>query len=195
VLHTKCSHNFEHSWYNLRPKTKFEIQAQTNHKITCAPKTSFKSKRKQIIKSLRIISRFSCYNDAICFGQYVDKFYSRVEDQVLCVLHLHKRIIEKVITLLVTRSDDELTSEEKTKRVKHIVVLQSYINTIALGSVMKPGHWKCPGSRVTGSALSKINKGWATVVSQMVRPGKSNNSCLPSSPRLWCWKVPRLTIG
>jgi hypothetical protein len=63
---------------------------------------------------------------------------------VLCVLHLHKRIIEKVITLLFTRSVDELASEEKTKRVKHIVVLQSYINTIALGSVMKPGHWKCP---------------------------------------------------
>jgi hypothetical protein len=67
-----------------------------------------------------------------------------VEDQVFCVLHLHKWIIEKVITLLFTRSVDELASEEKTKRVKHIVVLQSYINTIALGSVTKPGHWKCP---------------------------------------------------
>jgi hypothetical protein len=67
-----------------------------------------------------------------------------VEDKVLCVLHLHKRIIEKVITLLFTRSVDELASEEKTKRVKHIVVLQSYINTIALRSVVNPGHWKCP---------------------------------------------------
>jgi hypothetical protein len=79
--------------------------------ITCAPKISLKSKRKQIIKSLRIISRFSRYNDTICFGQSVDKSYSRVEDQVFCVLHLHKRIIEKVITLLFTRSVDELASE------------------------------------------------------------------------------------
>jgi hypothetical protein len=112
--------------------------------ITCAPKTRLKSKRKQIIKSLRIISRFSRYNDAICFGQSVDKSYSRVEYQVLIVLHLHKWIIEKVITLLFTRSVDELASEEKTKRVKHIVVLQSYINTITLGSVINPGHWKYP---------------------------------------------------
>jgi hypothetical protein len=27
---------------------------------------------------------------------------------------------------------------------KHIERLQSYVNTIALGSVTKPGHWKCP---------------------------------------------------
>jgi hypothetical protein len=31
--------------------------------ITCARKTSFKSKRKQVLKSLRIISRYSRYND------------------------------------------------------------------------------------------------------------------------------------
>jgi hypothetical protein len=67
-----------------------------------------------------------------------------VEDQVFCVLHLHTRIIEKVKTLLFTRSVDELTSEEKRKRVKHIGVLQSYINMISLGSVTKPGHWNLP---------------------------------------------------
>jgi hypothetical protein len=63
---------------------------------------------------------------------------------LLCVLHLHKHIIEKVITLLITRLFDELACKEKKKRVKHIDVLQSYISTIALGSVTKPGHWKCP---------------------------------------------------
>jgi hypothetical protein len=59
---------------------------------------------------------------------------------VFCVL----RIIEKVIMHLFIRSVDDLASEEKTKRVKHIGVLQSYINMIALGSVKKPGHCKCP---------------------------------------------------
>jgi hypothetical protein len=60
------------------------------------------------------------------------------------MLHLHKKIIEKVITILFTRSVDELASEENKKRVKHTGVLQSYINTIALGGVTKPGRWKCP---------------------------------------------------
>jgi hypothetical protein len=67
-----------------------------------------------------------------------------VEEQVFCVLHLHNRVIEKVITILFTRSVDELASEEKKKLMKHTGVLQSYINTTALGTVTKPGHWKCP---------------------------------------------------
>jgi hypothetical protein len=156
-----------HSWYNLRPEK------------------SLKSKRKQIIKSLRIISRYSRDHGAISFGQSFDKSCSRVEDQVFCVLHLQKWIIEKVIMLLFTRSVDELASEEKTKRVKHIGLLQSYINTIALGSVTNPGHWKCP---------VKTNKRWATAILQMVRQRKLNSSCLPSSPRLWCWNTPRKTF-
>jgi hypothetical protein len=50
----------------------------------------------------------------------------------------------KVVTLLFTQSMDELTSEEKTKIVKHIATLHFSINTIALGKPEKPGHWKCP---------------------------------------------------
>jgi hypothetical protein len=42
----------------------------------------------------------------------------RVENQVPCILHLHKRLVEKVITLLFTDSLDELAREEKTKRIK-----------------------------------------------------------------------------
>jgi hypothetical protein len=38
-----------------------------------------------------------------------------------------------------------LTScEEKTKRIKHIETLQSYFNTLTLGTDRKLGHWKCP---------------------------------------------------
>jgi hypothetical protein len=60
------------------------------------------------------------------------------------VLHWHKRGIEKEITLLFTRSLDELTSEGKRKWIKHIETLQSYVNTLAVGNERKPGHWKCP---------------------------------------------------
>jgi hypothetical protein len=60
------------------------------------------------------------------------------------VLHLHKHVIEKVLTLLFTRSLDELASGGKTKQIKHIETLQSYVNILALGTEHKPGHWKCP---------------------------------------------------
>jgi hypothetical protein len=87
---------------------------------------------------------YAHYRDALTFGEPVKGSYSKVENQVPCVLHLHRRVIEKVMTLLFTRSLDELTSGDKTKRIKHIERIQSYLNTLALGSKNKPGHWKCP---------------------------------------------------
>jgi hypothetical protein len=88
--------------------------------------------------------KYAHYHDAFTFGESVKDSYSKVENQVPCVLHLHKCVIEKVLTLLFTRSLDELASGEKTKRIKHIETLQSYFNTLALGNKNKPGHWKFP---------------------------------------------------
>jgi hypothetical protein len=103
-----------------------------------------KSKTNYIIRALRIIRKYAHYHDAFTFGESVKGSYSKVENQVPCVLHLHKRVIGKVLTLLFTRSLDELAIMEKTKRITHIERLQSYVNIIALGSDTKPGHWKCP---------------------------------------------------
>jgi hypothetical protein len=63
--------------------------------------------------------------------------FSKVDNQILCVLHLHKRVIEKVITLFFLYVD-ELEKEEKKVRVKHIDYLSLCVNTLALGSELKP---------------------------------------------------------
>jgi hypothetical protein len=39
---------------------------------------------------------------------------------------------------------DELEKEEKKVRVQHIDYLSLCVDTLALGSEAKPGHWKCP---------------------------------------------------
>jgi hypothetical protein len=88
--------------------------------------------------------KYAHYHDAFTFGESVEGSYGKIENQVPCVLYLHKRVIEKVLTLLFTRSLDELASGGKTKRIKHIERLQSYVNTLALGGETKPGHCKCP---------------------------------------------------
>jgi hypothetical protein len=80
--------------------------------LVVAPKTSFKRKRNYIIRALRIMRKCAHFHDAFTFGESVRGSYSKVENQVPCVLHLHKRMIEKVLTLLFTRSLDELASEE-----------------------------------------------------------------------------------
>jgi hypothetical protein len=112
--------------------------------LVTTPKKSLKSKTNSIIRALRIMRQYEHYHDAFTFGESVKGSYSKVENQVPCVLHLHKRVIEKVLMLLFTRSLDELASGEKTKRIKCIDTLQSYVNTLALGTDNKPGHWKCP---------------------------------------------------
>jgi hypothetical protein len=57
--------------------------------------------------------KYAHYHDAFTFGESVKGSYSKVKDKVPCVIHLDKRVIEKVLTLLFTRSLDELASGEK----------------------------------------------------------------------------------
>jgi hypothetical protein len=81
--------------------------------LVIAPKTSLKSKRNSIIRALHIMRKYAHYHDAFTFGESVKGSYSKAENEVPCVLHLHKRVIENVLTLLFTRSFDELASEGK----------------------------------------------------------------------------------
>jgi hypothetical protein len=91
--------------------------------IICAINTSLTSKRKSIVSTLQIIDRYAYYNDAIAFGESVIEPSSIVDNKICCVLHLHKRVIEKLITLLFTWSVDELEKEEKKVRVQRIYYL------------------------------------------------------------------------
>jgi hypothetical protein len=144
--------------------------------LTCSTNASLLKMQKQIVHALYIICRYCCYNDALAFGESMKHSFSKADNQMLCVMHLHKRVIEKVVTLLLTRSMDELTSEEKTKGVKHIDTLQLLINTIALGKSEKPGHWKCPikdGQEVgdcsfTGVQAKKVDKELPLIIAKVL---------------------------
>jgi hypothetical protein len=76
--------------------------------LLIAPKTSLKRKRNSIIRALCIMRKYAHYHDAFTLGESVKGSYSKVKNEVPCVLHLHKRVIENVLTLLFTRSLDEL---------------------------------------------------------------------------------------
>jgi hypothetical protein len=112
--------------------------------LVAAHKTSLAPKKNSIIKAVRFMRKYAHFQDAFTFGKSVRCSYSKVENQVPCVLHLHISVIEKVLTLLFTYSLDKLASDEKIKRIKHIETPQSYVNTLDLGNTRKPGHWKCP---------------------------------------------------
>jgi hypothetical protein len=92
--------------------------------IVTALKKILKRKTNYIIRALRIMSKYENFHDAFIFGESVRCSSSKVENQVPCVLHLHKRVLEKVLAILFTRSLDKLTNEENTKPIKQI----EYIN-------------------------------------------------------------------
>jgi hypothetical protein len=76
--------------------------------LVIAQKKSLKSKTNSIIRALSIMIKYAHYYDVFTFGESVKGSYNNVENQVPCVLHLHKRVIEKVLMMLFTRSLDEL---------------------------------------------------------------------------------------
>jgi hypothetical protein len=81
--------------------------------LVIAPKKSLKSKTNTIIRAFHIMRKYAHYHDALTFEESVKGSYSKVENQVPCVLHLHKRVIETVLTLLFTRSLDELAKQSE----------------------------------------------------------------------------------
>jgi hypothetical protein len=90
-----------------------------------------------------MIVKYYYYHDVLAFKVSVKDSMISVENQICCMLRLHKRLIEKVITLPFPRSLDKLDNEEKTKRVRHIKKCRKLINMLALGTGIKPCHWKC----------------------------------------------------
>jgi hypothetical protein len=63
--------------------------------------------------------KYAHYHGAVTFGESVKGSYSKVENQVPCVLHLHNRVIEKELTLLFTHSIDQLASGKNKANKTH----------------------------------------------------------------------------
>jgi hypothetical protein len=80
--------------------------------ITTATKESLNRNTNSIIRALCIMRKYTHLHDAFIFAESVCCSFSKVESQVPWVLHLHKRVIEKVVMLLFTRSLDKITSDK-----------------------------------------------------------------------------------
>jgi hypothetical protein len=74
--------------------------------------------RKSRVHALKIHAKYRYYNDVLAFVISIEGSFSRPEDQIFCMLHIHKRVIEKVITLLFTRSLDELNTDVKKSALR-----------------------------------------------------------------------------
>jgi hypothetical protein len=74
------------------------------------------------------------------------------------------------ILVRCTWSGSFSTVEEKTKRIKHIETLQSFVNTLNLGYEQRPGHCKCPIKNDGDYGYCSFTDGHAKLIEEQLAP-------------------------
>jgi hypothetical protein len=69
----------------------------------------------------------------------------KVDKCVPCILYLHKRIIEKLMTMVFCASLDEISTSNKAARKRQSKKISEYINTMAYFTPEEPGLKKLLG--------------------------------------------------
>jgi hypothetical protein len=72
------------------------------------------------------------------------------ENQVTCILHLHKRVMEKIMSIIYSISLDEMSRTNKTTRKCQARNISDIINVSAYGKPGDPGTYKVPYDPRTG---------------------------------------------
>jgi hypothetical protein len=90
------------------------------------------------------------------------------ENTVPCVLHLHKRVVEKILSLIFIRSLGE-QKKKKAVRLVHSQNKSKWLNTKAFGTVDDPGTYNVPMEYKTGELGEvKFNDGYAKDVEKVL---------------------------
>jgi hypothetical protein len=84
-----------------------------------------------------------------------------LEDVIPCILHLHKRVIEKLIEMLMCQSLNEADNQSKDGRIAHCRKMSNFFNTIAFGTPEDPGPYVVPHDKDQKLGDIKFNDGWA----------------------------------
>jgi hypothetical protein len=99
---------------------------------------------------LTCLARMINLCDVIAYESSVVNAMCKAEHQLPCVLHLHKRVIEKIMTMIYCMSVDEVSKTNKNARKRQIVKIAHIINTIAYGTPIDPGTYRVPYDPKTG---------------------------------------------
>jgi hypothetical protein len=111
---------------------------------------TFDLKKKVVRKMLFYVQRFKYITDCLAFEESVATALVKVDNCVPCILHLHKRIIEKLLTMVFCASLDEISTSNKAARKRQAKKISEYINTIAYGTPEDPGNYQVPFDSKTG---------------------------------------------
>jgi hypothetical protein len=111
---------------------------------------TFDLKKKVVRKMLYYVQRFKYITDCLEFEESVETALVKVDNYVPCILHLHKPIIEKFMTMVFCASLDEISISNKAARKLQAKKISEYINTMAYGTPEEPGNYQAPFDSTTG---------------------------------------------
>jgi hypothetical protein len=95
-----------------------------------------------VSRLLRCVCRFKLIDDCLTFEAPVSKAIVKVENKIPCMLHLHKKVIEKLITIFFCVSLDEVSTINKAARKYQCNKIAQYINSLAYSTADDPGNYK-----------------------------------------------------
>jgi hypothetical protein len=93
------------------------------------------------------LTRIVRYNDVIAYEASVVNMMVLADNQLQCILHLRKRVMEKIMSMIYSISLDEVSTTNKNARKRQAGKIAEIINVSAFG---KPGTYKVPYDPHTG---------------------------------------------
>jgi hypothetical protein len=104
------------------------------------------------------------WSDVPYFEVSISGAITYVDNDVPCILHLHKRVIENILSMILIRS---LGEQEKTKaaRLRHGEKTSKMLNDHVFGTHDDPGTYSAPMDETYGELGEvEFNDGYATLV-------------------------------
>jgi hypothetical protein len=120
------------------------------------------TQKERVGKIIFFICRLKECHNALKFDQCISRSKWSVEDAVPNILHMHKRLIEKVMTLIFVLTLDEASASNKGKRARKAKEIEKIINTTVFGTAEKPGRYCVPFHKQKSEILDvSFNDEWA----------------------------------
>jgi hypothetical protein len=102
------------------------------------------------------------YHDVLNYEARTAASKSKPLDAMPCVLHMHKKIIEKLVSMLFKEALHKASPSNKAVCFCKAQYIGNKVNTIAFGAVEKTGHCKVHFDKVKGIILEvSLNDEWA----------------------------------
>jgi hypothetical protein len=113
---------------------------------------------------LTLLGRMMALTDVARFKYSVSTAMTRVENDVPCIFHLRKRLMEKILSLIMVKS---LCEQEKNKstRLRHGEKMSKMINENVLGCANDTGTYSAP---MEDLGEVKFNDGYAMGVEKFL---------------------------